>query len=162
MAQLGNHDPLTVFNGDPKNERDILTHAIGYLYKKQSRDYVARIFATGMNSTERKYAESIMESSGLFDFDRSSTYRPYGLSAESFKQVHQMGIEAFVVDYLDLADDLRPAENPMAQPKPTAMSQTAIKKIARFTNIISKHPMWSAIIAGLVVLLLSHFIFGAP
>ncbi len=58
--------------------------------------------------------------------------------------------------------DRLPLVKPISQPKPTPKSQKAIRNIASLLSIILKHPLWSAIIAGLILLVLSHFIFGSP
>jgi len=51
---------------------------------------------------------------------------------------------------------------PKSQPKPTPKSHKPIRYIAALFNIIFKHPLWSAIIAGLIVLVISHLVFGTP
>lgn len=48
------------------------------------------------------------------------------------------------------------------QPKPHPKNQKPIKRAAIFISLVMKHPLWSAIIAGFTVLLLSHFIFHTP
>ena len=66
-----------------------------------------------------------------------------------------------LIDYGFLKEPL-PADTPITQPKATPKSHNNIKIIAAFISMISKHPLWSAIIAGLILLILSHFIFGTP
>lgn len=47
-------------------------------------------------------------------------------------------------------------------PNPKPKSHIAINKIASLIEIIAKHPLWSAVIAGIILLAISHFIFGTP
>jgi len=50
-----------------------------------------------------------------------------------------------------------PAEKPITQP--TASNLSSMNYIMRLVTIVPRHPLWSAIIAGLVVYLVTRFVF---
>lgn len=55
-----------------------------------------------------------------------------------------------------------PADTPISQANNTPSNQTPMNRIMLLVNIIFKHPLWAAIIAGIVVILFSHFVFHVP
>lgn len=61
-----------------------------------------------------------------------------------------------------LVEDLPEDGLPIKYPNPTPKSHKLIKRTAALVDIIIRHPFWSTIIGGTILLFISHFIFGTP
>lgn len=69
--------------------------------------------------------------------------------------------------YYEFHKDREPLslEIPKSQPAPTPETRKPVSNIASLWSTVSKHPLWSAVIAGIILLvisIISHFLFGSP
>ena len=64
--------------------------------------------------------------------------------------------------YLDSFPEILHLAKPIAHPNKTPSIQTIKNKMVSLSKLIIKHPLWSAIIAGIAVVLFSHFVFHVP
>ena len=146
------------------SEKEILIRAIYYLLSNNAAE-TRKIFPEIFNVEELNYIDNVLKSSNYFDdffignLVNGYTLKPICKIVLSNKD--DVFIENAVQSYLDERLDLSEFV-PKNHPKPAAKNHTNMKRIISIIDIIIKHPLWSAIIAGLILLLITYLIFGKP